>query len=126
MRPAPAALLALALLLPAAPAAAQGLGESGPLPPLKVNPVKKGLDGWEKSGSDKAFAWNDAESTLTLKGQSGKEPPRLVYAKVQWDGGAIRFQAKKGARKVRVVLQPVPKAAPIAVEFPKDAVKAAA
>ncbi len=109
--------LALLLALAAAPA------ES--LAPLKVNPLRKGLDGWERTGGDKAFAWNASESVLVVKGQSAKEPPRFVYTKVQWDGGSLRFQAKKGARKIRVLLQPVPKAPPVVLEFPKDAVKTA-
>lgn len=122
MRPAPAAaVLGLALLLPSALSAAED-----PVPPLKVNPFKKGLDGWERTGSDKAFAWNAGESTLTVKGQGGKEPPRLVCTKYLWDGGGIRFQAKKGARKVRVVLLTEPKGPPVSVEFPKDAVKGTA
>jgi hypothetical protein len=125
MRPVPLLLAALLALGPAAAAPAAPPGEG--LAPLKVNPLRKGLDGWERSGTapDKAFAWNSAESVLTIKGQSGKEPPRLVFSKVEWDQGSLRFQAKKGARKIRVVLQPVPKAAPVALEFPKDAIKAA-
>jgi hypothetical protein len=124
MRASPAALALAALVV--ALAAAPAIPQEEDLPPLKVNPFAKGLDGWERSGPDKAFAWNAEESTLTVKGQSAKEPPRLVYAKIQWDGGALRFQAKKGTRKIRVVLQPVPKAPPLVLEFPKDAVKPAA
>jgi len=112
------AAVALVLLVPSASSS----GEEG-MPVLNVNPLKKGFEGWERTGSDKAFAWNAGDSTVTVKGQSGKEPPRLVYTRIAWDAGAIRFQAKKGAKKLRVLLQPAAGGAAIPVDVPSSAVK---
>jgi hypothetical protein len=113
----PAMRLALAALVLLLPAAEEGI------PVLAVNPLRKGFEGWTQTGSEKAFAWNAADSTLVVKGQSGKEPPRLVYGRIAWDAGAIRFQAKKGARKLRVLLQPAAGGAAIPVDVPSSAVK---
>jgi hypothetical protein len=89
---------------------------------LRLNPMRNGFQNWTRTGPDKAFTWADAEQTLAMKGQSGKEPPRLVHARIAWDRGGMTFQAKKGARKVRVVLVPeAGDAKPIALEFPRDA-----
>jgi hypothetical protein len=115
--PAVAALLAASLLF-AGPAAR---AEDDPFT-LRVGPFKQGFTGWEKTGGEKVWAYDSSTSTLTIKGTGiAKDAPRLVYSKVAWDRGGIRFQAKKGAKKLRVVLQPVPAAKPVALEFPKEA-----
>jgi hypothetical protein len=116
-------------VLACALAAAVGLGAPAARPQddpftLKSNPLRKGLDGWDRTGSDKVFVWSADEGSLTVKGASGKEPPRAVYTKVAWDRGGLRFQAKKGAKKIRVYLQPSAGKA-VVLEFPRDAVKGA-
>jgi hypothetical protein len=95
---------------------------------LRVGLTKAGLDGWARTGTavEKAFAWNRDEGTLAMKGQSGKEPPRIVWPRIAWDRGEFRFQAKKGARKVRVVLVPAAGGKAIPCDFPGSAVKSAA
>lgn len=93
---------------------------------LRLNPFRSGFTGWIRTGADKAFTWTDADQTVVVKGQSGKEPPRLVHSRIAWDRGGMKFQAKKGAKKVRVVLLPAEgNAKPVALEFPRDAVGAA-
>jgi hypothetical protein len=116
------AFLASLLAVPGAPRAA---AQEDPYT-LEVNPFKNALTGWERTGSDKAFTWNSADSTLTLKGQSGKDPPRLVYAKSPWEKGELRMQVKKGARKLRFVVAPPAPAKPVALELPASALKSTA
>ena len=115
---------AVLLLAAAAAAAAAPAPQEDPWT-LRFNPLRQGLQGWTRTGPDKAFAWSEADQTLTIKGQSGRDPPRIVHAKTAWDRGGVRFQAKKGARKVRVVLVPQGEGKPVALEFPRDAVGAA-
>ena len=103
-----AALAAVAL---AAPSARAG-GEEDPFL-LKVDPFKSGLEFWERTGAwDKVFSWSADASTLAVKGTGGKEPPRIVYPRVAWDRFEMRFQVKKGLRKLRFVLRPVAAAGP--------------
>ncbi|HEU4395832.1 MAG TPA: hypothetical protein VFS92_09720, partial [Planctomycetota bacterium] len=114
-----AALLLLAAVL--VPAAAQDDPWT-----LRLNPFRSGFTGWTRTGADKAFTWSDADQTVVVKGQSGKEAPRLVHSRIAWDRGGMKFQAKKGAKKVRVVLLPAAgDGKPVALEFPRDAVGAA-
>ena len=120
MRPLPlAAALAAALLAAAPPAPAL---QDDPLV-LKVNPFRKGLDGWERTGVEKAFTYAAQETSLTVKGQSGKEPPRLVYTKIAWDSFTLAMQVKSGTRKVSVVLVPQPSGDMLRLEIPRNAVK---
>jgi hypothetical protein len=111
----PAALAAVLLLAPAA--------QEDPLT-LIVKPLRSGLERWERTGPEKAFTWTAAGEVLAIRGQSGKETPRILYRKAAWDRGELRFQAKRGSRKIRVVLRPEPQGAPVVAEFPRDAVKA--
>lgn len=115
----PAAAMAAALLAAAPPAPAL---QDDPLV-LKINPFRKGLDGWERTGAEKAFAYAAEETSLAVKGQSGKEPPRLVYAKIAWDSFTLAMQVKSGTRKVSVVLVPQPSGDPLRLEIPRNAVK---
>ncbi len=114
-------LLALAALFPLPapdPAAAEGEPEV-----LQFDPFKNGFDGWARTGSDRAFTLNQQEATLTLKGMSGKEVPRLVCTKRAWDRGELRMQVKKGGRKLRLLVQPAPDGKPVVLELPSSAMK---
>ena len=117
-----AALLLLAAAL--APALAAPVQEDPWT--LRLNPFRQGFTGWSRTGPEKSFTWSDADQTVVVKGQSGKEPPRLVHSRIAWERGGMKFQAKKGAKKVRVVLLPAAgDGKPVALEFPRDAVGAA-
>ena len=113
------ALAALALALPGRPAAADDDYT------LQFDPFKNGFEGWQRTGSDKAFTLNQQEGTLTIKGQGGKDAPRLVWTKSTWDRGELRLQAKKGCRKLRLLVQPMPDGKPVVLELPSSAMKPA-
>lgn len=117
-----AALLAAALLLSFGVAVPAAWAQEDPWT-LRLNPFRRGLDGWTRLGPEKSFTWTEGETSLAIKGQSGKEPPRLVYGKALWERGAMRLQAKKGARKLRLVLVPEKGGAAVGLEAPRDALQ---
>lgn len=109
MRP----LLLAALLLPAALAAPRAAAEGGEdLFTLSVNPLPKGTEGWERtSGGEKAFVWTKDDATLTFK-VAGKDSPRVVHRAPHWPGFEARIQLRKGTKKLRLLLLPVPPSGP--------------
>lgn len=121
-------ILPLAALLVAASAASSSAAappapaQEDPLV-LRINPFRKGIDDWERTGSEKAIVFSALESTLTFKGQSGKEVPRLLLPKSSLDRFTLTMQVKSGTRKVGLVLLPAPDGEPVRLEIPRNAVK---
>jgi len=90
---------------------------------MEINPFKDGLDSWERTGKDKAFTWDREGATLTVKGQSGKEVPVLLYPGFRAEKFEVSLRVKKFARKLKLLLRPSTGAEDVTLEIPKGYVK---